>query len=90
MLRFDQGSAYPSNLKVGHTGKGRTAATRMDIESVQPPNLVLPLRARIRTHVCTRARARVYQCKYRLDEVRRLDSASNGAGFSRLTFRPTS
>ena len=94
MRRFDQGSVVVPNLKVGRAGKGRTAESRMDRASVQPPNLVRPTRAsahtsgRARMHTHTYARA--YMLTSRLGEVRRLDRSRIGAGFRRPTFRPTS
>lgn len=90
MRRFDQGSVTLSNLQVRRPGKGQTAATRAQLESVRPPNLVRPVPSRAhmrgRAHTHTHIRARTCMCAIRLDMVRRLDRYRSGEGFSRLTF----
>lgn len=102
MRRFDQGSMRSVGQSVqprlDESEKVGRPETRMDRASVQPPNLVQPFRAHVRvcahthvrTHARTHARTRAHPPAYTLDEVRRLDGSSVGAGFSRPTFRPTS
>lgn len=49
-------------LKVGRPCIGRTAETRMNRESVQPPYLVQPFRRHAHTCAHTHARAQVWIC----------------------------
>lgn|GEM_PF-3341127 len=62
MFRSDQGSAVLP--KVGRTGKGRTAQTRMDRAFVRPPYLVRPFPTRTHRGAGTHPHARARTCLY--------------------------
>lgn len=62
MFRSDHGSFV--RLEVGRTRKGRTAQTRMDRASVQPPNLVQPSTTRTHRGARTRTHTRARVCLY--------------------------
>lgn len=100
LRRFDQGSVMVTRSEVSNlvqprptspekVGRRKPARIGRFRRSVQPPNLDRP-RARMCAQVRPRLRPRVCIRLHRLDEVWRLDAASNGAGFGRPTFRPTS